>query len=164
MDHATAQPPPDRPIRLRLNGAEVEVAAPPDEKLLYVLRGDFGLKGTRYGCGAGDCGACMVLVDGVPTLACDLPLWAAAGRAVTTVEGVGARAPALIDAFLAAQAAQCGYCASGVIVSAAALLARDPHPDEAAVRAALDPHLCRCGAHNRMVRAVLAARRAPADG
>jgi nicotinate dehydrogenase subunit A len=120
-----------------------------------VLRGDLGLVGSRFGCGTGLCGACFVLLDGQPVPACDTPLWSAAGRSVTTVEGL--RGHPLLAAFLAEQAAQCGYCVSGILVSAAALLAREPYPDEAAVRGALDRHLCRCGAHGRMVRAVLRA-------
>jgi nicotinate dehydrogenase subunit A len=131
------------------------VEGDPDTPLLDVLRGDLGLVGSRFGCGVGLCGACFVLLDGHPAPACDTPLWSAAGRAVTTVEGL--RGHPLLDAFLAEQAAQCGYCLSGILVSAAALLAREPHPDEAAVKGALDRHLCRCGAHGRMVRAVLRA-------
>lgn len=127
----------------------------PDTPLLDVLRGELGLVGSRFGCGVGQCGACFVLLDGHPAPACDTPLWSVAGKAVTTVEGL--REHALLDAFLAEQAAQCGYCVSGILVSAAALLAREPHPDEAAVKDALDRHLCRCGAHGRMVRAVLRA-------
>jgi len=131
------------------------VEGAPDTPLLDVLRGELGLVGSRFGCGVGQCGACFVLLDGHPAPACDTPLWSVAGKAVNTVEGL--REHALLDAFLAEQAAQCGYCVSGILVSAAALLAREPHPDEAAVKDALDRHLCRCGAHGRMVRAVLRA-------
>lgn len=109
----------------------------------------------------GLCGACFVLLDGQPAPSCDIPLWSAAGRDVVTVEGLtvdGAPHP-VQEAFLAEQAAQCGYCVSGILVSAAALLAKEPHPDERTVAAALDRHLCRCGAHQRMVRAVVRAGR-----
>jgi nicotinate dehydrogenase subunit A len=149
---------PDR-LRLTVNGVESAIDADPDTPLLYALRNDLALKGTRFGCGSGQCGACFVLVDGHPTPACDTPLWSVAGKRVTTVEGLAgpeALHP-LQEAFLAEQAAQCGYCTSGVLVSAAALLAKNPGPTEDEVRAALDRNLCRCGSHNRMVRAVLRA-------
>lgn len=147
------------PTVLTVNGAEHKVDADPDTPLLYVLRDHLGLKGTRFGCGLGQCGACHVLVDGRAVTSCDLPLWAAAGRTVTTVEGLGTdEAPhPLRQAFTDEQAAQCGYCLSGILVTAAALLADDPGADEHAVRAALDRNLCRCGSHNRIVRAVLRA-------
>jgi len=138
-----------------VNGGVRTVESEADTPLLDVLRDDLGLVGSRFGCGMGLCGACFVLLDGHPAPACDTPLWSAAGKAVTTVEGL--REHPLLDAFLAEQAAQCGYCVSGILVSAAALLARDPRPDEGAVNRALDRHLCRCGAHGRMVRAVLRA-------
>lgn len=142
-------------IALRVNGEPVVCAAPEHTSLIYVLRNDLGLLGTRFGCGSGLCGACLVLVDGKPTPSCDTPLWAARGRKVTTVEGLTSHPvqQALIDE----QAAQCGYCISGIVVNAAALLADDRHPDEATVRAHLDRNLCRCGVHNRVVRAVLRA-------
>jgi nicotinate dehydrogenase subunit A len=139
---------------LTVNGAEHAVQADPKTPLLDVLRDVIGLKGTRFGCGAGECGACHVLVDGVSQASCNLPLWAVQGKAVTTVEGLP---PALADAFVAEQAVQCGYCSSGVLIAAAALLRGRPRPTEADVRSALDGHLCRCGAHNRIVRAVLRA-------
>ncbi len=143
-------------IALKVNGTVREVTADPDAPLLAVLRNQLELKSARFGCGHERCGACMVLLDGRPVFACTLPLGAAAGRSVTTVEGLGApeRPHPLQAAFLAEQAGQCGYCLSGILVSAAALLARDPDPDEAAIRAALEPHLCRCGSHNRIIRAV----------
>lgn len=122
--------------------------------LLHVLREPLQLKGTRFGCGQGDCGACHVLVDGRSVPACDTPLWAVEGRQVTTVEGLPA---ALHQAFIDEQAGQCAYCLSGIQVSAMALLQAHPEPTEAQVRAALDRHLCRCGAHLRIVRAVLRA-------
>jgi nicotinate dehydrogenase subunit A len=144
--------------RLTVNGAATEVAAPADVPLLYVLRNDLGLKGTRFGCGTAQCGACFVLLDGHPVPSCDTPLWAAAGKDVTTVEGLGGGAlHPLQQAFVEEQAAQCGYCTSGVLVSAAALLRKNPRPSGEQVRAALDRNLCRCGSHNRMVRAVLRA-------
>jgi nicotinate dehydrogenase subunit A len=141
-------------IHCTVNGKAHAVQADPKTPLLDVLRDDLNLKGTRFGCGAGECGACHVLVDGVSQAACNLPLWAVQGKAVTTVEGLP---PALVDAFVVEQAVQCGYCSSGMLIGAAALLRRQPNPSEADVRSALDGHLCRCGAHNRIVRAVLRA-------
>ena len=144
-------------VGFRLNGADVAHAG--EATLLQALRGDFGLNGPRYGCGAEACGACHVLLDGRSVPSCALPVEAASGREVTTLEGLGSRdAPhPLQAAFLAEQAGQCGWCLSGIIVSAAALLREVLRPDEAQVRAALQPHLCRCGSHNRIIRAVLRA-------
>jgi len=142
---------------LNINGAARVVDVNPDTPLLYVLRNDLGLVGSRFGCGSGLCGACYVLVDGRPMASCDLPVFLVAGKKVTTVEGLGPPGElhpvqkALIDE----QAAQCGYCMSGIAVSAAALLATNKQPSEKEVREALDKHLCRCGSHNRVVRAVL---------
>jgi nicotinate dehydrogenase subunit A len=144
--------------RLTVNGMSRAVQADAKMPLLDVLRDELDLKGTRFGCGAGECGACHVLIDGVSQASCNLPLWAAQGKAITTVEGLP---PELAQAFVAEQAVQCGYCSSGVLVGAAALLRRTPDPSEADVRDALDGHLCRCGAHNRIVRAVLRAARRP---
>jgi nicotinate dehydrogenase subunit A len=141
-------------IALRINGVARTLQAAPGARLLDLLREDLGLKGTRFGCGANECGACHVLLDGRSVAACDTPLWAAAGHEITTVEGLPA---GLREAFVAEQAAQCAYCSSGVLVSAAALLRHTPQPSEEQVRIALDGHLCRCGAHNRIVRAVLRA-------
>lgn len=146
-------------VRFHVNGAEVRVSADGATPLLYVLRNDLKLTGTRFGCGSGHCGSCQVLVDGSPVAACDTPLWSVDGKAVVTVEGM---APAgglhpLQRAFVNEQAAQCGYCLSGILMSAMALLSKNPDPSDADVRAALDKHLCRCGSHNRMVRAVLRA-------
>jgi nicotinate dehydrogenase subunit A len=123
------------------------------------LRGPLGLSGARFGCGEEQCGSCMVLVDGEPSYACTTSVAAVSGKAVTTVEGLGTpEAPhPLQAAFLAEQAGQCGFCLTGILMSAAALLATNPTPDAAAVRAALEPHLCRCGSHNRIIRAVLMA-------
>ena len=146
-------------ISFRLNGAETAVSADPDTALLTLLRGPLGLMGSRFGCGSGACGACNVLLDGRAVTSCDLPLWSVAGKSVVTVEGLGdpAAPHALQSAFIAEQAMQCGYCVSGILIAAAALLADNPSPTEAEVRAGLDRNLCRCGAHNRMVRAVLRA-------
>jgi nicotinate dehydrogenase subunit A len=193
-------------FELLINGQSQTVTAEESTPLLYVLRDSCGLKGTRFGCGAAQCGACHVLVDGVSVPSCDTPLWSVQGKAVTTVEGlatawansatlagsqgreatsVGATSPAqgrpelgsapsggstaqevasvgastLQQAFIDEQAAQCGYCLSGILITAAALLARHPDPSEDQVRQALDGHLCRCGSHNRIVRAVLRAAR-----
>ena len=145
-----------------VNGRAVVVDAADNMSLLDVLRDHLGLKGTRFGCGQNQCGACHVLIDGRSLPACDTPLWSLAGRRVTTVEGLGNRDQphALQSALIAGQAAQCGYCLSGIQMSAAALLTEKLDPTEAEVRAALDPHLCRCGSHNRIVRAVLRAAKA----
>ena len=147
------------PVPITVNGQPVTLAVDGDVTLLSVLRAELGLRGTRFGCGSGQCGACFVLLDGVAVASCDTPLWAAAGKGVTTIEGLGTpeRPHPLQAAFLAEQAAQCGYCTAGILIAAAGLLARQPHPDAAAVRAALDRNLCRCGSHNRVVRAVLRA-------
>ena len=141
---------------IEVNGEPVE-APTDDTPLLYVLRNTLGLKGTRFGCGTEQCGACVVLVDGEPTYSCTTPASAVDGRRVTTVEGLArdGRPHPLQEALLAEQAGQCGYCLSGIVMRAAALLALNPKPTEEQVRAALDPHLCRCGSHNRIVRAVL---------
>ena len=143
-------------IRLRVNGADHAVRAHPDTPLLYVLRNDLGLKGTRFGCGNGECGACYVMMDGRAVASCDTPLWSAAGKDIVTVEGLGREGSLhpLQQAFIDEQAAQCGYCASGIMMSAAALLANNAAPTETEIRAALDKNLCRCGTHNRIVRAV----------
>ena len=140
-----------------LNGRPVE--HPGGVTLLHALRGDFGLNGPRFGCGAEACGACHVLVDGKSVPSCVLAVEAVAGREVVTLEGLGSRATPhpLQAAFLADQAGQCGWCLSGILISAAALLRSVPQPEEAEVREALQPHLCRCGSHNRMIRAVLQA-------
>jgi nicotinate dehydrogenase subunit A len=148
-----------RKSTVMVNGGPREVRVEPDTALLYVLRNHLGLKGTRFGCGLGVCGACLVLVDGHPEYSCDTPLWSVEGKSVTTVEGLGADGEPhpVASSIVAHEAAQCGYCMSGIVVSAAGLLAENPDPSEADVRAALDHNLCRCGAHNRVVRAVLAA-------
>jgi nicotinate dehydrogenase subunit A len=150
-------------VALEVNHAPRQIDADADLPLIDALRDLLDLKGTRYGCGAGQCGACFVLVGGHAMASCETPLWAVAGKSVTTVEGLGSPgAPhPLQQAFLEEQAAQCGYCTSGMLISAAALLRRNPHPDEAEVRAALERNLCRCGSHNRIVRAVLRAAGSP---
>jgi nicotinate dehydrogenase subunit A len=146
-------------IRFRLNGAETVVDADPDRSLLDILRGQLGITGTHFGCGANECGACNVMIGDHAVAACDTPLWSVADKDITTIEGLGtAQAPhPLQRAFIAEQALQCGYCVSGILISAAALLKQNPKPSSAEVRAALDRNLCRCGSHNRMVRAVLRA-------
>jgi nicotinate dehydrogenase subunit A len=144
---------------LEVNGQRRSVAAGPDTPLLYVLRNDLGLVGSRFGCGTGQCGACFVIVEGKAVPSCDTPLWSVANKSVTTVEGLakGGELHPVQKALLAEQAAQCGYCISGVAVAAAALLSSQRNPSETEVREALDRNLCRCGAHNRIVRAVLRA-------
>ena len=146
-------------FRLTVNGSPVEVDTHPDTPLLSVLRNDLDLKGSRFGCGLGSCGACFVMVDGTVVASCDTPVWSADGRTVVTVEGLGVdgRLHAVQQAILDGQAAQCGFCISGIVVSAAALLARDPAPGEDAVVEALDRNLCRCGVQRRVVDAVLGA-------
>lgn len=146
-------------FKMTVNGAAVEIDADGNTPLVYILRNDLGLKGTRFGCGQDQCGACHVLLDGHSVPACDTPVWAAAGKQVVTVEGLGSRdrPHRLQRAFIAEQAGQCGFCLSGILIAAAALLERTPSPSEADVRSALDRHLCRCGAHNRVIRAVLRA-------
>jgi nicotinate dehydrogenase subunit A len=146
-------------VRFRLNGAETVVDADPDRSLLDILRAQLGMTGTHFGCGAGECGACNVIIGDRAVSACDMPLWAVADKDVTTIEGLGTaeRPHPLHRAFIAEQALQCGYCVSGILISAAALLKRNPSPTDREVRQALDRNLCRCGSHNRIVRAVLRA-------
>lgn len=145
-----------QPVRLNVNGVACMLAADPQTPLLYLLRNDLHLKATRFGCGQGLCGACDVLVDGRKVHACDTPLWTVEGKDVTTVEGLardGELHP-LQRALAREQAAQCGYCLSGITISAKALLDVNPTPTEEEIREALDANLCRCGTHNRIVRAV----------
>ena len=146
-------------IQFHLNGAAVSVDADPDQTLLDVLRGRLGITGPHFGCGAGECGACYVMIDGRAMASCDMPMWSVADTDVVTLEGLGTveQPHPLQRAFVSEQAMQCGYCAAGILISAAALLRRNPSPTEAEVRTALDRNLCRCGSHNRMVRAVLRA-------
>jgi nicotinate dehydrogenase subunit A len=148
--------PEGKAMKFALNGKPVEVKAGESAPLLYVLRNDLGLVGTRFGCGSGQCGACFVMVDGKPMASCDLPVSFVAGKSVTTVEGLNGKVQ---KALIAEQAAQCGYCMSGIIISATALLASNVSPTEKDVKEALDKNLCRCGSHNRVVRAVMRAAR-----
>jgi len=144
---------------LIVNGTSVHVATDGTKPLLSVLRDELGLRGSRFGCGTEQCGACMVLIDGEPAYSCARAIDSLTGRAVTTVEGLstnGALHP-LQQAFLDEQAGQCGYCLSGILMSAAALLNRNPRPSRSEIAAALDRHLCRCGMHNRVLRAVARA-------
>ena len=146
-------------IRFRLNGVPTDVDADSDRSLLDILRGPLGMTGSHFGCGSGECGACHVLLGDRAVTSCDTPLWSAADQDITTVEGLGnaERPHPLQRAFIAEQAMQCGYCVPGIMISAAALLRQNPTPTDADVRAALDRNLCRCGSHNRMIRAVLRA-------
>jgi nicotinate dehydrogenase subunit A len=148
---------------LSVNGRPVEAAIDADTPLLYFLRNDLHLKGTRFGCGTGDCGACTVIVDGSAEPSCILPLSAVWGRSVATIEGlaIDGELDPLQRAFLAEQAGQCGYCLSGILMSARALLDANPRPSRAEIRAALSANLCRCGVMDRMVRAVERASRDP---
>ena len=143
-------------ITLQVNGEPRAVPADPETPLLYALRNDLGLTGTRYGCGLGQCGACTVIIDGKPVQSCDLPVSAAVGKAITTVEALarGNQLHPLQQAFIDEQAAQCGYCASGILMSAKALLDSNPDPSDADIRAALDGNLCRCGTHVRILKAI----------
>jgi len=141
-----------------VNGIARTSAAPPATPLLDVLRDEFRLTGTRFGCGEEQCGACLVLIDGIQVQSCGREVGTLAGRVVTTVEGLADHP--IIAALIAEQAGQCGYCLSGMAVAAAALLARTPAPTRAEIATALDPQLCRCGAHPRILRAVERASRA----
>jgi nicotinate dehydrogenase subunit A len=145
------------PVSLTVNGAVHSVAAEPDTPLLYVLRNDLGLNAAKFGCGLGQCGACTVLVDGAPVRSCVTPIGGLGRSQITTLEGLGTleQPHPLQAAFMAEQAAQCGYCIAGMIMFAKALLDRIPQPSEAEVRLGLTGNLCRCGVHNRIVRAVL---------
>ncbi|GAB7067756.1 (2Fe-2S)-binding protein [Mycolicibacterium hodleri] len=142
-----------------VNGKLEQVATEPETALLYVLRNHLGLKGTRFGCGLALCGSCMVLVDGRPSYSCDVPVGSLEGREITTIEGLSSPEDPhpVATAVVEGQAAQCGYCISGIVVSAVALLGDNADPSADEVRRALDGNLCRCGAHNRIVRAVLSA-------
>jgi nicotinate dehydrogenase subunit A len=143
-------------VALQVNGRHVAVQSESGQNLLDLLRNTLQLKATRMGCGQGQCGACRVMVDGHAVAACETPLWAVEGKSVTTLEGLGQRsAPhALQTAFMEEQAMQCGFCTSGILMSAAALLQKKPQPTRQEIVQAIDGHLCRCGAHNRVVRAI----------
>ncbi len=149
---------------MTLNGRSVEVDADPTAPLLSVLREQLAMRGTRFGCGTEQCGACMVLIDGEPTYSCAREIATVAGRSITTVEALSSAGTLhpLQQAFLDEQAGQCGFCLSGILISASALLKRNPKPSRADIVAALDPHLCRCGMHNRVIRAVQRAAAAMA--
>jgi nicotinate dehydrogenase subunit A len=149
-------------INLKVNGASRSVSAEPDTPLLYVLRNDLALNGAKFGCGLAQCGACTVLVDGKATRSCVTPISAVGSSEVTTIEGLGSieKPHALQQAFIEEQAVQCGYCINGMIMSAKELLDRNPRPGEGDVQTALAGNLCRCGTHNRIVRAVLRAAQA----
>ena len=155
-------------IRLTVNGLTQEVDVDADTALLYVLRNDLALNGPKFGCGLGECGACTVLIDGVAARACVIPVKGCTGREIVTLEGLGSRArPDPVQAaFIAEQAAQCGYCLNGMIMTTKALLAINPHPTEAEAREALRYNLCRCGAHIEIMRAVMraAGQTAEVDG
>ena len=141
---------------LRVNGREHTVSAEANTPLVYILRNDLKLKGTRFGCGQGNCGACTVLIDGRPVQSCDTPLWSAPGHEITTIEGLGsAEAPGrLQQAFIDEQAMQCGFCLSGVMLTAKVALDRNPMASDAQLQQALSNVLCRCGAHTRMLKAI----------
>jgi len=146
-------------MRLTVNGKSCAVDAAPDTALLYILRNDLALNGPKYGCGLGECGACAVLIDGEAARSCVIPIEGCAGRDIVTLEGLGSRAhpDPVQEAFIAEQAAQCGYCLNGMIISTKALLTRSPHPTEAEVMEALCHNLCRCGAHIEIMRAAMRA-------
>lgn len=153
-------------IRLTVNGHCHDVAVAQDTPLLYVLRNDLALNGPKYGCGLGECGACAVLIDGVAARSCVIPVGGCTGRDIVTLEGLGSRErpDAVQQAFIDEQAAQCGYCLNGMIMTAKALLTRNPHPSETEVLEALRYNLCRCGTHVEIVRAVLRAGQPHASG
>jgi len=149
-------------ISLKVNGATRTVPAEPDTPLLYVLRNDLALNGAKFGCGLSQCGACTVLIDGQPVRSCVTEVGSVAKSEITTIEGLGStqKPHSLQQAFIDEQAAQCGYCINGMIMTAKALLDRLPHPTETQVREGLALNLCRCGTHNRIVRVVIRASQA----
>jgi len=153
-------------VSFTLNGKPVSLAVDGDRALLWVLRTDLGFTGTKFGCGEGYCGACTVLVDGKPVRSCHFPVKEASGKAVTTIEGLavdGKLAP-VQAAFVEHDALQCGFCTPGMILKAHSLLAENPKPSREDIVTALDDHLCRCGAHKRIVEAVEAAAQSPKGG
>ncbi len=143
-------------MTLKVNGRDYPIDAEPDTPLLYVLRDDLHLNAAKFGCGLGQCGACTVIVDGKAVLSCVTPLLLLTGKQVTTLEGLGTvdRPAPIQRAFIEEQAAQCGYCIAGMMMRAQALLLRNPKPGEDEIRRELEPHLCRCGTHMRILRAV----------
>ena len=159
MSVSASATPVSGPLTLTVNGSTRTVDVTRDTPLLYVLRNDFELNGPKYGCGLGQCGACTVLLDGGPARSCVVPVVAATGRETLTLEGLGTLdAPHPIQrAFIDEQAAQCGYCLNGMIMTTKALLARNPHPTEREAMEALRYNLCRCGAHIEIIRAVMRA-------
>ncbi|HEY9226100.1 MAG TPA: (2Fe-2S)-binding protein [Gemmatimonadaceae bacterium] len=149
--------PRSAPIRLIVNGTRHDVSAAPETPLLYVLRNDLGLTGPKFGCGLGQCGACMVHIDGVAARSCTTSISAAAARGpITTIEGLGSpeKPHPVQQAFIEEQAAQCGYCTNGMVMATAALIARTKQPTRTQIRATLNGNLCRCGTHMRIMRAV----------
>ncbi len=157
--HPIQPMPTDTHFHFHVNQRPVQFNGAASAPLLAVLQGELGLTGPKFGCGQGECGACMVLVNGLPQTACNLPVEAVAGQQVISIEGLGTpeKPHPVQAAFIAHHAAQCGYCVAGIITSAAALLARNPAPSRADIVQALDKHLCRCGAQQRMIRAVQSA-------
>ena len=146
-------------LTLRVNGKDHVITSDPDTPLIYVLRNDLKLKGTKLGCGLEQCGACAVLVDGGVVLSCVSPVGRFEGREITTIEAIGESdtGQRVQGAFLAHSAAQCGYCTAGLVVATTALLTRTPVPDHAEIAEALTPHICRCGSHPRVLKAVMQA-------
>lgn len=153
---ATVARPPPPLVTLQVNGSDHWVPLRPDRSLLYVLREELGLTGTKYGCGEGECGACKVLLNGVAVRACKTPVGEAVGQPIVTIEGLadGDRLHPVQKAFVEAGAFQCGYCTPGMIIAAVSLLNRVPHPTEEEVRSALDGNICRCGGYRRILDAV----------
>jgi len=156
MTSPEATAPSRNSLALRVNGTVHPVPVDPDRSLLYVLREELGLTGPKYGCGEGECGACKVLIDGVAVRSCVTPIGEAAGRSITTIEGIadGDRLHPVQEAFLEAGAFQCGYCTPGMIVTAVSLLDRIPRPSDVEIRAAMDGNLCRCGGYLRILDAI----------
>jgi nicotinate dehydrogenase subunit A len=156
----------EQTIEFTVNGRAVGVTVAEDTPLLDVLRNALGMPGTRYGCGLEQCGCCLVLIDGKPEKSCTRPIWNVAGKAVTTVEGLGTpqHPHPLQQAFLEEQAGQCGYCLGGILIAAKALLDRNPSPSRAEIALALDANICRCGTHTRILRAVAKAAARMRDG
>ncbi len=144
------------PVTLLINGAEHKVDVPADTKLLYVLRDNLGLTGTKYGCGEGMCGVCTVLLDGKPARSCQAPLSVVAGKKITTIEGLeqNGKLHPVQEAFLKAEAFQCAYCTSGMIMAAVGLLSKNPQPSDEQIISAMDGNVCRCGTHPRIIEAV----------
>jgi nicotinate dehydrogenase subunit A len=143
-------------LTLNVNGTDREISADPQTPLLYVLRNDLRLNAAKFGCGLGQCGSCTVVIDGKPVTSCTVPIMLLKGRRITTLEGLGStQSPGVLQqAFIDMQAAQCGYCIAGMMMRAHALLTTHPDPSDGEIRAALDPNLCRCGTHMRILAAV----------